>query len=380
MMLNSLKSSALALREALAPAAPRESAFLATGQLTPEEFERAGDQLAAAYPVWHWRAAERGLERAQHPVAKQFLLCSGVACLARVADGDNAGGAGGILVEAGGWLVSARGEMSRSGADGAGPGGGSSGEEVDLASASASPPAPAPTPLRTPAPEEDEEGDGGEEFADMASFVGKSLSLRIDAAAAAPPVPAAAAAAAAPRPRPSSLGGVVQCRTYDVSISFDRHYRVPRLWLRGAEGGAALGAAAMMADVQRDHAERTVTVELHPLAPAELGPCLSLHPCRHAAALKSIVDALEGDVDPADALIVFLKFASSVVPTIAFDSTRSVRAAKATASARGAAVGGQGGGGGSGACANGGNADGVAAIIAAGAGGGTAGGAGCVAE
>jgi len=42
--------------------------------------------------------------------------------------------------------------------------------------------------------------------------------------------------------------------------------------------------------------------------------------------LLHIVDALDGNVDVGDALVIFLKFASSVVPTIAFDATRAVRA------------------------------------------------------
>ena len=156
----------------------------------------------------------------------------------------------------------------------------------------------------------------------MASFVGASLTLRADPAAAPPPPPPPPPA----RPRPSSLGGVVRSRAYDVSISYDRLYRVPRLWLRGSEGGAVLTAAAMMTDVQQDSADRTATIESHPLAPTQCGPCISVHPCRHAQALLHIVDALDGNVDVGDALVIFLKFASSVVPTIAFDATRAVRA------------------------------------------------------
>ena len=157
----------------------------------------------------------------------------------------------------------------------------------------------------------------------MASFVGASLTLRADPAAAPPPPPPPPPSA---RPRPSSLGGVVRGRAYDVSISYDRLYRVPRLWLRGSEGGAVLTAAAMMTDVQQDSADRTATIESHPLAPTQCGPCISVHPCRHAQALLHIVDALDGNVDVGDALVIFLKFASSVVPTIAFDATRAVRA------------------------------------------------------
>ena len=346
-MLGAIKSSALALREALALAPPRggESAFAAAGQLTPDEFERAGERLVAAFPSWRWCAAEPGFERAQHAPARQFLLCAGVPCLARV---DEAAAA---AEESSGWLVSARESRSSTGGDGGsggcgGGGGGSSDEEADLTTAALA----ALPPIAVAAGGGGGDGDDDDDYLNMAALVGVSLSLREDAAAVTVPAPPQPQ----PRPRLAPLGGVVRSRSYDVSVSYDRHYRVPRLWLRGVDdAGRVLSAAAMLGDVQGDHADRTVTVEQHPLAPARCGPaCLSIHPCRHADVLKSIIDGLAGDVDVADALVIFLKLCASVVPTIAFDCTRSVSigmglgGAVRGGAAAGGAVGGSAVGGG----------------------------------
>ncbi|KAG6510608.1 hypothetical protein ZIOFF_028633 [Zingiber officinale] len=64
-----------------------------------------------------------------------------------------------------------------------------------------------------------------------------------------------------------------------------------------------------------------VTIEDHPHLP---GKHASVHPCRHGAVMKKIIDVLisrgvEPEVDKY--LFLFLKFIASVVPTIEYDYT-----------------------------------------------------------
>jgi len=104
-----------------------------------------------------------------------------------------------------------------------------------------------------------------------------------------------------------------------------------------------------MEDISHDHANKTVTVETHP----HLGVShASIHPCKHADVMKKIVGQLSvrettiskntdsksrSSVESADSskdvksvirvdqyLFVFLKFLSSVIPTIEYDFTVSV--------------------------------------------------------
>jgi len=45
----------------------------------------------------------------------------------------------------------------------------------------------------------------------------------------------------------------------------------------------------VFSDISEDHAKKTVTIESHP----HLGfPCAFIHPCRHAAVMKKIVQRL----------------------------------------------------------------------------------------
>jgi len=125
----------------------------------------------------------------------------------------------------------------------------------------------------------------------------------------------------------SSIGecGIVRSRRYDVSITYDNYYKVPRIWLFGIdENGSPLSPLSVMQDVMQDYARKTVTIDPHPHMKIMQ---LSIHPCQHAAAMLRILDALNecGKVPQVDQyLIIFLKFIQSVIPTIEYDYTVSV--------------------------------------------------------
>lgn len=61
------------------------SKFESHGQLTPEEFLAAGDQLVFKFPTWQWSgASSSSLEKSYLPKNKQFLITRHVPCNARV--------------------------------------------------------------------------------------------------------------------------------------------------------------------------------------------------------------------------------------------------------------------------------------------------------
>jgi len=145
---------------------------------------------------------------------------------------------------------------------------------------------------------------------------------------------------------------IVKTRTYDISITYDRYYQTPRVYLFGYdEHRQPLSPTQIMEDISHDHANKTVTVESHP----HLGVAhASIHPCKHASVMKKIVDMLkereaerltESKASSKDKetknnnnnrkdskderqgirvdqyLFLFLKFISSVIPTIEYDYT-----------------------------------------------------------
>lgn len=118
-------------------------------------------------------------------------------------------------------------------------------------------------------------------------------------------------------------------RTYDLTITYDKYYQTPRVFLFGyGETGQPLGTKQIYEDIMADYVKRTVTMERHPhLGSGELHA--AIHPCRHAAVMKSIIGHLmEGGKVPVvdQYLFIFLKFIQSVVPTINYDFTYSVSA------------------------------------------------------
>jgi ubiquitin-like-conjugating enzyme ATG3 len=160
---------------------------------------------------------------------------------------------------------------------------------------------------------------------------------------------------------------IMRTRTYDVSITYDKYYRTPRVYLFGYdENRETLSPEKIMQDVSCDHANKTVTVETHPHL---LVAHASIHPCRHASVMKKIVrqisvhkkqthDKLHGSQESKTTttaaaksssssssgsggskaiaksdgvqlnvdqyMILFLKFMSSILPTIDYDHTTSV--------------------------------------------------------
>lgn len=117
-------------------------------------------------------------------------------------------------------------------------------------------------------------------------------------------------------------GLILKVRKYDLSITYDFYTQTPRLWLTGFnEEGNPLSQAEIFEDIAADYAKKTVTMEKHPHIDMKQA---SIHPCNHAKVMKTIIETIQangGEPQVTQCLFVFLKFISSVVPTIQYDFT-----------------------------------------------------------
>jgi len=115
-----------------------------------------------------------------------------------------------------------------------------------------------------------------------------------------------------------------QLRYYELSITYDFYHHTPHLWMAGyTEDGIPLKDQEMYEDIMDEYAKKTVTCEIHPHIGTHQ---LSLHPCRHASVMKNLIDLAKdngAEVEPHHALFIFLKFLSSVIPTMEYDFSLS---------------------------------------------------------
>lgn len=118
---------------------------------------------------------------------------------------------------------------------------------------------------------------------------------------------------------------VIRTRTYDVSVTYDYYYRVPRMWLTGYdENGTPLTDEMIREDIMLEYIDKTVTIELHPHTNVK---SISIHPCKHSVLLKKMIENFENagkKLEVHMSVLLFLKFLHSVVPTIEYDFTMDI--------------------------------------------------------
>lgn len=118
---------------------------------------------------------------------------------------------------------------------------------------------------------------------------------------------------------------ILLTRTYDISITYDKYYQTPRIWLFGYdESNAPLSSDDMSEDIMQDYLHQTVTFEPHPFFNNLLHA--SVHPCQHAAVMLRLISNLRDashtlEIRSDQYLFLFLKFIQSVIPTIDYDHT-----------------------------------------------------------
>ena len=372
-LLSNLKSA----REWATPTL-KSSAFLSRGVLTPEEFVLAGDELVYKCPTWSWEPCTDSTKLKKYlPHDKQFLMTRNVPCGARVSsmenvvvDVDNNGGRGGggnngsnddADDDDGDWLVSRiltaeeqrkrdedaleqefdilddEGEVLKKGKGGK--------NSIDEAAVTRD---MGQLTIAGNAGEDNNEDD--DEYADMADFEDENVMEDEAAVVATSSSPATAAAASSANNNASidddnNNNNILKVRSYDVSITYDKYYQTPRVWLSGyADDGThrPLTGQEIMEDVISDYAHRTVTMEYHPHLSGSVQHA-SIHPCQHGAVMKTIIKNLMRDCDTTTTkhnnsnssssgpsvenyLFIFLKFVSSMIPTISYDFTVDVSA------------------------------------------------------
>jgi len=82
----------------------------------------------------------------------------------------------------------------------------------------------------------------------------------------------------------------VRTRTYDLSITYDKYWRCPRLWLFGYTAlGAPLPVSAIMEDISTDYVDKTVTMETWPYMEGQSMSMASVHPCKHSHVMQTII-------------------------------------------------------------------------------------------
>jgi ubiquitin-like-conjugating enzyme ATG3 len=313
-------------REMLTPTL-KQTAFLTKGILTPEEFVRAGDELVYRCPTWSWCSGGIG-PKSYLPSDKQYLITRNVPCRDRVAtlerstinlllQEQNANLDADPMMDD--WMVSSM-PSHTAGND---P---NFEEDFDVLDEDGEVVLPPGRSQNSDVAIEQHGSTNDEEYADMADFEDSNVLVDSDNAAI---------------PQTTTLGKgiedhIVKVRTYDLSITYDNYYRTPRIWMTGqSASGHPLTAKETMEDVITDYANKTVTMEAHPHLS---GPHASIHPCKHGAVMKNIVRNLvsmtkkdgnaENDAEPAVEmyLFIFLKFVSSIIPTINYDFTMDVTA------------------------------------------------------
>lgn len=286
-----IRSKISSLREYLAPI-NNELNFLTTGEISPEEFVKAGDYLVAKFPTWKWGTSPEKLAKKFLPLEKQFLTTRHVPSYQRVSA---------YLPEA---------ELDSDSERDSGEGYSDS-EWV-------------PRPNKAPAgalKQQHQQQDCQQDLDDL-------MEENIEDAIGDDELDEFT------QIEPNQLN----LRKYDLYISYSTSYRVPKMYLVGFNAnGIPLLPHQMYEDISGDYKDKTATIENLPMSYNTTS--VLIHPCKHSSVMKVFMKharakaALEDDFEKLELLddsqgirvdqylVIFLKFIASVTPGIEYDFT-----------------------------------------------------------
>ncbi|WWC85866.1 uncharacterized protein L201_000733 [Kwoniella dendrophila CBS 6074] len=295
-----LQSQYAAVRDYMSPVL-KESKFKEHGRITPEEFTVAGDFLAYKFPVWQW---EQGtIQRDFLPKEKQYLICRNVPSLRRAAaldytdQDEDAEKLLSFMDEADeekpqgddeDWVATHIGRAPQAPPN-------DMDEIPDISdsptlspSTSTQPPTSALAGMKLDEKEGPLEVEEIPDIDDIPDMDDEGAGLEddiVDEAAVRIVHPSEADI------QSTAKQNLLQVRTYDIAIAYDKRYSTPRLWLRGwDENKKPLTPAQIFQDVPADHAFKTVTMEAFPHSGEQMA---SVHPCKHASVMKKFIDRME---------------------------------------------------------------------------------------
>ncbi|KAG7661386.1 ATG3 [[Candida] subhashii] len=323
------RSKLSSLREYLTPI-NHSSNFSTTGEISPEEFVKAGDYLVYKFPTWQWSSCPKNLQKSFLPSDKQFLITRHVPSYQRASN----------YLEGGDGIEEEE-EEEIEGEDG--EDGWVKSKKVATSHA---------TDKADQAEEiEEEEGKKKDNEEEEPVYISNDIDEFIDETA-----------------EDDEDGEEVEddfedirgdsnnsLRKYDLYITYSTSYRVPKMYLVGFDSnGIPLLPKQMFEDINSDYKDKTVTIENLPVAYNTTS--ISIHPCRHASVMKVLMkhSKLKKQKEEGDSaqeleertanlsvedrqvteeeeqpegirvdqyLIIFLKFIASVTPGIEYDYT-----------------------------------------------------------
>ena len=322
-----------AVREVMTPVL-RESKFDEKGVMTPEEFVIAGDLLVYKCRTWEWAAGDPALRKSYLPPDKQYLVTKNIPCLTRVntllAQTVNE-----EVVDTGnceededrGWLathvdseegLAGKAEVAHADREeGVAPLTSATKNLVVTGEDTGDSKMPAPALTEKVQGNSDGGNDDDGDYADMEDFEDENLLVEDDANALDGEDGYDFA---------DDMNNIQLTRRYDIFLTYDKYYQTPRVFLSGSdEMGQPMRPEQILEDIMQDYANKTVTIEAFPHLAH--GIYASIHPCKHSAVMKKIVDHLKdsGRTARVDQYIfIFLKFIQSVIPTMNYDHTMAM--------------------------------------------------------